>query len=724
MNILITGGYGFIGSFVAERFYKENHSIFIIDNLSVGRKEHISFRHKALIADIKDTQCEAFFKSHSIDVVIHCAAQTHVSRSIIDPVEDSSTNILGLINMLNLSHKYNVKKFVFCSSAAIYGNNQQLPLTEVEAGNPISPYGLNKWTGELYCQKWEEMYRISTLIYRFSNVYGPRQHVSEESSVITSFTNLILEKRPVTIYGDGEQTRDFIYVGDVAEAIYRGVISQLSGVYNLSTGTDVAINQLVDEMSMIHPVSDIKQVDSRQGDIKRSVLDNTKLKRDLDWVPKYSLDEGLKKVFDYYKDKEEGPIPTVVKPKKEKKAKRIPFLSFLENISLFVIFFGMSFLLTPIVDVVDIWLIYILLAAILFEKTQVVVSAFLAIGVQAYLMASQGRIWTSLFVDNTLLATFTIYLLVGLIVSYKVERGRIELQFTKDELTSSQSKYSFLTSIYEDTLQVKDEMKEQILRMEDGIGTIYDSVKELDNLEPEALLNGAIHVLERTLKARHFAIYLVHSSGYMRLAVKSSDSLYQPTASIKQEQGTIIDKAISNKKIYYNTNLTENEPIFAAPIIQHQEAIAVILCHDVPFNRLTLSYKNMVDVVTRLISTSLARAYEYINEINTERFIEGTNVLRPHYFQRILENKHKIFQELNIPTVKLEVLTLDHSIENLQFIGSLLRINDHLGFDEKGQLFILLSNATIEEAKFAMERLQKNGIMVALDEKEEALHVS
>ncbi|MBU7594433.1 NAD-dependent epimerase/dehydratase family protein [Metabacillus halosaccharovorans] len=722
MNILITGGYGFIGSFVAERFYKENHSIFIIDNLSVGRKEHISFHHKALIADIKDERCEAFFKTHSIDVVIHCAAQTHVNKSIKDPVEDSSTNILGLINMLNLSYKYKVKKFVFCSSAAIYGNSQKLPLQEGEAGNPISPYGLNKWTGELYCHKWEEMYGVSSLIYRFSNVYGPRQHVSEESSVITCFTNLLLEDKPVTIHGDGEQSRDFIYVGDVAEAIYRGVMSQLSGVYNLSTGTEVTINQLVEALNKHHTMSTIQHVDSRQGDIRRSILDNTKIKRDLDWVPKYRLDEGLKKVFHYYEEVES--TPTIVKSQKERKAKKIPFLPFLENIVLFSIFFGISFLLTPFVDVVDIWLIYILLAAILFEKTQIVVSAFLAIGVQAYFMASQGRIWTSLFVDNTLLATFTIYLLVGLIVSYKIERGRIELQFTKDELSSSQSKYSFLTSIYEDTLQVKEEMKEQILRMEDGIGKIYDSVKELDDLEPEALFNGAIHVLERTLKARHFAIYLVHSSGYMRLAVKSSDSLFQPSASIKREQGSLMDKAISDKKIYYNTNLSESEPVFVAPIIQHHEVIAVIVCHDVPFNRLTLSYKNMVDVVTRLISTSLARAYEYVNEINSERFIEGTNVLRPHYFKRILENKRKVFQELNIPTVKLEVLTFDHSIENLQAIGSLLRMNDHLGLDDKGILFILLSNATIEEAKFVMRRLQKKGILVTLDEKEEILHVA
>lgn len=720
MNVLITGGYGFIGSFVAERFYKENHSIFIIDNLSTGSKENINFRHKSLIADIEDDRCEAFFRSHSIDVVIHCAAQTHVNRSIEEPVEDASTNILGLLNMLNLSKIYKVKKFVFCSSAAIYGENQSLPLKEEEQGNPISPYGLNKMTGEMYCNKWDELYGVPSLIYRFSNVYGPRQHLSDESSVVATFTKLLLEKKSITIHGDGEQTRDFIYVGDVAEAIYRGVISDLSGVYNLSTGVEVSINNLVEEMGKLHHITDIQHLESRKGDIRRSLLDNTKVKKDLDWVPKYMLNEGLAKVFEFYQGK------SYVMPKKvktEKKSKPIPFLSFFENLTLFAIFFGVSFLLTPIIDTVDFWLIYILLAAILFEKTQMVLAAFFAVGVQVYIMASQGRIWTSLFVDNTLLATFTIYLLIGLIISYKLERDKIELQFTKDELTSLQSKYNFLTSIYKDTLQVKEEMKDQILRTEDSVGNIYRLIKELDNLEPEALFSGAISVLEQTLKSNQFAIYLVHSNEYMRLAVKSAaDHSFEPSSSLKIEPNSLIDKAVTNQKIYYNTALNASEPLFVSPIVQNSQTVAVIICYDIQFNRLTLSYRNLVDVVSRLITSSLARAYEYVNEINKERYISGTNVLKPYYFQRVLENKRKAFEELGVPFVKLKVYTLDYSAENLQSLGLLIRMNDYLGFDEHDNLYILLSNTYKSEAEIVINRFQRQGILVLLEE-EETLHV-
>ncbi|MGN7941395.1 NAD-dependent epimerase/dehydratase family protein [Metabacillus sp. 22489] len=725
MNILITGGYGFIGSFIAERFYKENHSIYIIDNLSTGKKENVKFKHKFLIANIEDERCEAFFKSHNIDVVIHCAAQTYVKRSIEEPIKDTSSNIMGLVNILHLSKQYNVKKFVFCSSAAIYGDNQSLPLTEDLEGDPISPYGINKWTGELYCNKWDELYGVSTLIFRFSNVYGPRQHVSEESSVITYFTKQILAGQPITVHGDGEQTRDFIYVGDVAEAIYRGVISELSGVYNLSTGLEVTINQLIEEFSQHSEIKGIEHIDARPGDIRRSTLDNSKLKKDLDWVPKYYLAEGLTKVIDFYQAQPAQSIEATKGKEKKKANQKIPFLSFIENLILFAIFCVASYFITPYVDTVDLWLIYILLSAILFEKTQIIFSVIFAIAVHVYLMASQGKIWTSIFVDNSLLATFTIYLLVGLIVSYKLERGRIEFEFTKDELASTQNKYEFLSTIHKDTLQVKEELKEQILRTEDSIGTIFQAIKELDKLEPEALFNGAIHVLEKTLKSKRFAIYFVNSNGYMRLAVKSSDPSFQPSASLKREKNDLIDKAILHQEIYYNRSLEIDAPLFVSPIVQNEQTIAVIICYEVEFQRLNLSYQNLVEVVSRLITSSLARANEYIHEINHERYMEGTNALKPVYFQRILENKYETMDELGIPFVMLEVQTIDYSAENLQKISALLRINDHLGFSEQDKLFILLSNTDVQDAKFVIERFKLQGIKVIVHDKEEQiLHVN
>lgn len=711
MNILVTGGYGFIGSFVAERFFKENHSIFIIDNLSAGKKTNISFKHRSLICDIADEKCESFFKTHSIDVVIHCAAQTKVQYSIEKPLQDASTNILGLINMLNLSKKYNVKQFVFSSSAAVYGPNDSLPLKETDAGNPISPYGLNKMNGEIYCKKWEELYGLSSLIFRFSNVYGPKQHLSSESGVISIFTNRLIQGKSIIVHGDGSQTRDFIYAGDVAEAIYRGVISGISGTYNLSSNTQTSLNELIETLSVFHPADSIQYTPERSGDIRHSRLDNTNIKSVLDWVPMYSINEGLKKVIDYYQ---------VEQPTEEKMTEEPPssqpnrFLPYIENLFLFGIFFIFINLFAPIIDTVDLWLIYVLLASLLFGKAQSILASVLAIGVYMYDMTASGREWISLFADNNLLATFTIYLLVGLIVSYVVDRRKIELRFIKDELQSVQSKYFFLSDVYEETLDIKNQLQEQILKTEDGIGQIYQSTRSLDSLEPEALFSGAIEVLENTVRSGPFSIYVTAANGYARLAAKSNDPSFSPPASLKLEKGSLAQKAVETKKIVYNMNFNQNEPMFVSPIVHGSETTAIIVGHNVHFNQLTLSYQNLVDVVSRLISASFGRAQEYMNELSTKRYVGDTNALKPSYFQKILRQKEKAKDELNVPFTRLVIQTKNMKKEQLYEMSSILRTTDYYGFTDKKQLIAILSNTEPADAKLVIERLKQKGIIAAI----------
>ncbi|MET3576615.1 NAD-dependent epimerase/dehydratase family protein [Bhargavaea ullalensis] len=293
MKVLITGGYGFIGSHIAERFHKEGHGIFIIDDLSAGETKNIGFPHSSLICGIEDDSCEDFFRTHSFDAVIHCAAQTSVQYSISSPKKDAETNVLGLVNMLDLSTKYGVKKFAFCSSAAVYGDNPNLPLKETETPDPLSPYGISKMNGEFYCLKWAELYGMEALVYRFSNVYGPRQQISAESGVITIFAEKLLAGEPITVYGDGRQTRDFVYVGDVAEAMYRGIMDHLSGVYNLSGNTETTIRELIGMMAGNSPEVPIVYETERTGDIRQSRLDHRKLKKALGWVPSTSLEDGL-----------------------------------------------------------------------------------------------------------------------------------------------------------------------------------------------------------------------------------------------------------------------------------------------------------------------------------------------------------------------------------------------------------------------------------------------
>ncbi|MCM3790868.1 NAD-dependent epimerase/dehydratase family protein [Domibacillus indicus] len=720
MNVLVTGGYGFIGSFIAERFFKEDHRVFIIDNLFSGRKENIDFKHRSFIGDVADEKCESFFKAHSFDVVIHCAAQTSVQRSIEKPFEDSSTNILGLINMLNLSKKYGVKTFVFCSSAAVYGENVSLPLKEEDKLDPVSPYGINKMNGELYCRKWDELYGLSSLVFRFSNVYGPRQHVSAESGVVSIYTTKLLKQEAITVFGTGDQTRDFIYAGDVAEAVYRGVISGLSGIYNVSNNTQTSINELITALTNGKRQHWIDFLDPKEGDIAFSQLDNTRLKKDLDWVPKYSLEEGLKTTLDYYEN-----MPAS-EPVKERKPRSTLWAShwmhLAENIVLFLMFYILSIIAVPALEVIDFWMIYVLLAALLFGKTQAVFSSFLAIAVYVNEAFSSGREPVSLFMDNELFATFTIYLLIGLIVSYVVDRRKIELLYTKDELASSQAQYSFLSSVYEETLEIKNELQQQILRSDNGIGQIYQATRSLDSLEPEALFAGSIHVLEQTLKAKHFALYSIAPNGFARLAAKSGDPLFMPGASLKIEENSLISRAVSEKKLGFNHSLSPSDPFFVAPIVQRNKAVAMIVCYDVSFQQLTLSFRNLVDVVTRLISAALERSSSYIQEINHERYVEETTALKPAYFARILEQKQQAAGTLHIPYTLLQVYGEEHDKERLQSIGATLRTTDYFGFTEEGELHIILSNTESSDAALVVDRLGKKGIDAAVIE-EELSHV-
>ncbi len=302
MNVLITGGYGFIGSYVADLFSLEGHDVFILDDLSKGNPSLVRCRHASMIENIQSPVCEAFFQEHSFDIVVHLAAQTSVQHSIKDPVGDSRINVAGLVNILHLSAKYNVKQFVFASSAAVYGDSDEPVITEQTACNPASPYGLNKWIGECCCRQWNSMFGLNSVCLRFSNVYGPKYASHTEQSVIPVFIDRLLREEPLPVYGDGEQTRDFIYVEDISKAIYLAATHGLSGVYNVSASVPNTVNDVIDILKGLgHDLQTIR-LPERAGDIKHSLLDSAKLKHALGWEPQYALQEGLEKTYFYLKE--------------------------------------------------------------------------------------------------------------------------------------------------------------------------------------------------------------------------------------------------------------------------------------------------------------------------------------------------------------------------------------------------------------------------------------
>ncbi|ULL19023.1 NAD-dependent epimerase/dehydratase family protein [Paenibacillus sp. H1-7] len=301
MNILITGGAGFIASHIVDRLVGHGHVVSIIDNLSTGNMDELSDFASFYHCSIMDDEIESIFQKVQPEVVFHHAAQIDVQTSLSQPVLDAEINILGTIKLLEQCKKYGVRKIIYASSAAVYGTPEYLPVDERHPVQPLSFYGISKHTPEHYIEVFSKLSDLDYTILRYANVYGIRQDPRGEGGVISIFVNKLLEGRTPIIFGDGEQTRDFIYVKDIVEANIAALEKGSKGIYNISCNEQTTVNQLLKVMSEICNMPfEPQYLPPRSGDIIHSCLDNSAAKEELGWKPKYTLAEGLKETCDYY----------------------------------------------------------------------------------------------------------------------------------------------------------------------------------------------------------------------------------------------------------------------------------------------------------------------------------------------------------------------------------------------------------------------------------------
>lgn len=290
-NILITGGAGFIGSHVSDLLVKNSYNVFVVDNLSSGCECNLNKKAQFYNLDVTSPDLETIFKENKIDYVFHFAAQASVSFSTQNPVEDAKENILGSINVLNFSKKYKIKKFITVSTAAIYGMPDYLPVDENHPAACLSFYGLSKLTMEKYTQ----LFGVDYIIFRFANVYGPRQSAHGEAGVVAIFADKMKNNEEIIINGDGEQTRDFVYVEDISEICLKAIKSDIKNqIVNVSTNQAISINELFEIMALKFNYTEKPvHVKERFGDIKHSVLDNKKCKTLFGVIPETSVEQGL-----------------------------------------------------------------------------------------------------------------------------------------------------------------------------------------------------------------------------------------------------------------------------------------------------------------------------------------------------------------------------------------------------------------------------------------------
>lgn len=299
MKVLVTGGAGFIGSHVVEKLIAENCHVVVLDNLSTGLREHIPAGVAFVEMDIRSGDLLALFEQEKFDAVIHLAAQTMVPVSLDKPDFDCDVNVLGTVNVLEACRKTGVKRIAFASSAAVYGDAGSVPIVETEQTAPASFYGLSKLVVEKYLQLYHQVFGLEYVALRYANVFGERQGDGGEGGVISIFTRKVSKGEALTVFGDGGQTRDFIYVGDVAAANYQALVTEnVNRIYNISTQQETSVNDLINTLENIHGAAIEKVYTApREGDIYRSALSNQDATTLLGWQPKMGLYEGLERTF-------------------------------------------------------------------------------------------------------------------------------------------------------------------------------------------------------------------------------------------------------------------------------------------------------------------------------------------------------------------------------------------------------------------------------------------
>lgn len=299
MRILVTGGAGFIGSHIVDHLIEHHWDVTVVDNLSTGHESNLNKKARFIPLDIRSTQVLELFRESCFDYVIHQAAQTMVPRSLQDPLYDCDVNILGTVNILEACRLTGVKKIIFASSAAVYGDAAAVPVKEEAGTCPSSFYGLSKLVIEKYLPLYYQQFGLEYAALRYANVYGERQGDAGEGGVISIFIRRICAKQPVEIFGDGTQTRDFIYVGDIAAANVAAVTAtRPEGTYNIGTQTETSINELIAIINKITGRAvEVRYRPARQGDIYRSALDNSAAVRLLDWQIKTRLYVGLERTY-------------------------------------------------------------------------------------------------------------------------------------------------------------------------------------------------------------------------------------------------------------------------------------------------------------------------------------------------------------------------------------------------------------------------------------------
>jgi len=751
LKILLVNGYSYLGKNIAEKLINLKHEITIIDLLSKGRKGPIRIGHKFFNISPYSPECEKVFESSRFDAVIY------ISETLTENCNlKNLDNYSGLNNILKCSAKSKIKKFILLVSYKIYGSVKNQIAFETDKPKPLSKEGLSDNVREYYVMKSAQINNFSICLLRIAEFYGAYDDYfciekgNLKTNLVFNFINDALLNGKI-IVEDKNKSLDFIYIEDVVEAVANALTNKnCSGIYNISTGLATSLYDLA---NLIIQQIKTKKVEVVLKQSKRILtydenlleenfcLSNELFKKDIGWNPKTKLSDGIEKTV-------KGQVEVFNKNKLAKKKKRKrndidvkietydelayrtikpkpskawQVLAFFENIILFLIFsflqWGDNFFKINLPDIrLDYLIVYILLVAIIWGQVQAYIAMILSSFIFVFVNFLLGVDIITFFYMPENLIQIAIYLIIGVIAGYSIERKNREIESRDNLYANLTNKYMFLLNVYNQTKLVKKELESQIVNTEDSFSTIYNIIQEVNSLEIESVFSGAVSAIEKIMKTDKVSIYTINwhngNAEFIRLKARSVALADKTPNSIKISDFPQIEQVVKNKSVYINKDFNPNIPVMIAPIIDEKKVIAIISIHDTAFENLTKHYENLFLTIVGLISDAIKRAYYFAESLKDKRYIKGTKILNEDTFEKILNEVKKHKESLNMSYSLLKVKQQAYSlVEISNRISSSVRDNDYIGIGKDGNIYILLSNTKNDYANVVIERLKAKGII-------------
>ncbi len=720
MKVLIAGDYGFLCNQLAERLEREGNEVYIIRGKNGDKKNKPLCKHVAFSSELKSTKVEDIFKSIMPNTVIFLGA---FDEGLWNKKENKGESefLSGLINFLRCSNMFKVNKFIYLSSAEVYGQTINRAMTELEEAFPNTIRGNLFLEGEALCERWEKSYGLNCLSIRMTELYGARQYNTFKTDFIMELIEKTLNEKPIHINKD--KSHSFLYIGDAIDAIYRSLGSTVSNKINVSS------NELLNEEEILQIIEKYlgkktTTIEHVKSDTNSVILDNTLAKRELDWTPLYDIENGIEKTINWVKKNlkdlgEEVEVQKKSKTIKAIKAKEIwdKVYPYLENLVVFLLLllFNNMFTYHPIFSSLDIPMLYVVLMAVLFGVKQASIAVLLVSGLYVSGLINNGSDLVGALLNFQTMIKIAQYFLIGIAIGYTLDRRRLELSMKDEELDYMNMEMDELQKIHDENLKIKEILEARLIGYGDSFGKIYSMVSKLDMLHPERIIPSAVDVLMEIMKSKKVDIYSSSSEGsYLRLAASSTNDAPRLGKSIRIQDLPELGKSIKKQKIFTNNKLKEDMPMMATGIYYEGNLIYVIFIWDVPFEVANLYHANLLRTVAALISSSLNKAYKYLEATEYDKYISNTKVLKPDIFEEIL-NAKKIAMERKVSEYSILQIDYKDELENAaNNVDRIIRDTDYIGLDKEGNMLVLLSNSNEIDSSIVLKRLEEKKLVCSV----------